>query len=162
MRPRTIWISLFGLALAGAVSAQTSFSGELKCDKPDPAYKIDVGDKHALTLTKSRCTWPKPIHLGDSDTKDGLSIATGEVDGDKSSEKGHHEGTVASGDKYYVAYEGTAMLRDGAPQSVTGTYRFKGGTGKLKNLKGGGSYKGTPNADQSITFQVTGSYSIPK
>ncbi len=35
------------------------------------------------------------------------------------------------------------------------------GTGKLKGIKGGGTYKGTAGADDSITYAVEGEYSLP-
>ena len=164
MRAKAVFGFLIGVAVCGWAGAQTKLSGELKCDKPSKMEKIDAGDRegHALTLSENKCTWTKPAKLGDTETKDGVSVATGEVDGNKSTEKGYHHGTTANGDKIYVRYQGTAMMKDGKPQSVTGTYRFAGGTGTMKTLKGGGTYKGTPNADGSITFAIRGSYSLPK
>ena len=40
--------------------------------------------------------------------------------------------------------------------------RFSSGTGKLKGLKGQGTYKGKGNADGSITYEVEGEYTLPK
>ena len=162
MKVKTVWVFLLGVTLAGFATAQTKLSGELKCDKASKLEKIDAGDRegHALTLSETKCTWTKPAKLGDTETKDGVSVATGDADAAKSTEKGYHHGTMANGDKIYVRYEGAAMMKDGKPASITGTYRFAGGTGKMKNLKGGGTYKGTPAADGTVTFAIRGSYTL--
>jgi hypothetical protein len=52
-------------------------------------------------------------------------------------------------------------LKDGKPVSGEGTWSFTSGTGKLKGIKGKGTYKGTANADGSMTYQVDGEYSLP-
>jgi len=45
---------------------------------------------------------------------------------------------------------------------ISGTPRMRAsGTGKLKGIKGGGTYKGTAGADGSITYAVEGEYSLP-
>jgi hypothetical protein len=53
-------------------------------------------------------------------------------------------------------------MKDGAPQTAEGTWTYNGGTGKLKGIKGKGTYKGTGNADGSVTFQIDGEYTMPK
>jgi hypothetical protein len=40
-------------------------------------------------------------------------------------------------------------------------WTFTTGTGKFKSIKGKGTYKGTPNADGTVTYEVTGEYSLP-
>ena len=163
MRARGILV-LAGFAFAAAVSAQTKVSGELRCGKPDPYQKVDTGDRpnHAVTLSKSHCTWTKPTEMAGSPTKDGDSVATGEIDGDKSWEKGFHTGTVASGDKFYVRYTGEGMSKDGKMVGAKGTYTFAGGTGKLKGLKGKGTYSGKPDANGDVIFHIEGAYTLPK
>ncbi len=53
-------------------------------------------------------------------------------------------------------------MKNGAPQSAQGAWSFTGGTGKLKGIKGKGTYKGTFSADQSINYEVEGEYGLPK
>jgi hypothetical protein len=44
---------------------------------------------------------------------------------------------------------------------VTGTFRFTGGTGRFKNVRGSGTYSGTSNADLSTaTFRQEGKVSF--
>jgi len=147
--------------VATAAAAQTKVSGQLQCGKPDEMHAIDVGDRagHAMTVVKVSCTWPKPIDLGGSATKEGTSVATSERSGNKSWEKGSHVGTTADGDKFFVRYQGAGTLKDGVPESTSGTWTFVGGTGKHKTLKGKGTYKaGAPDANGNMTFDIEGEY----
>ena len=53
-----------------------------------------------------------------------------------------------SGDEIYHKWEGShkTIVKDGAWESTfQGTFQYVGGTGKFKNIKGGGTYKGTVN-----------------
>lgn len=161
MRFRGSLVFLLGASLATAAAAQTKISGQLQCGKPDEMHSIDVGDRanHAMTVSKVSCTWSKPMDIGGSPTKDGASVATAERSGNKSWERGSHAGTTADGDKYFVRYQGSATLKDGKPESISGTWTFAGGTGKHKTLKGKGTYKSaTMDADGKITFDVEGEY----
>ena len=45
--------------------------------------------------------------------------------------------------------------------SSEGTWTYTGGTGKLKGIKGKGTFKGTPNPDGTMTYQVDGEYQLP-
>jgi len=165
MRIRTLSLFLLTVAVAAAAAAQTKTSGTFQCGKPDPFQKVDVGDKpnHSLTLSKVACTWTKPFEIGGVAIKDGASTATGEISGDKSWEHGIHYSNMANGDRIFVKYQGSAKLKDGAPQSAEGTWSYTGGTGKMKGLKGKGTYKsGPPAADGSMTFEVDGEYQLPK
>jgi hypothetical protein len=48
------------------------------------------------------------------------------------------------------------------PESAEGTWSFVGGTGKLKGLKGKGTYKGKYAADGTSTYEIEGEYELPK
>jgi hypothetical protein len=52
--------------------------------------------------------------------------------GTVTSARGVEWGTMANGDKYFVRYQGTATAKEGAPPTISGTWSFTGGTGKLK------------------------------
>ena len=163
MRFKAPFLSLSFLALATVASAQTRISGTLQCAKADPAYSIDVGDEpgHAMVMVKVACTWSKPIEMAGSQAKDGYSIAWTEVRGGKTSESGIHGGSLASGDKYYVRFQGTGTTAPDHTGSVSGTWSFTGGTGKLNGLTGKGTYKTTTAADGTGTVQVEGDYKTP-
>jgi len=163
MRVRGALLFLAAAALATAASAQTKVSGELSCGQPDPMHKIDAPDGaagHALTLVKIHCTWTKSIDLGGAKLKDGDSVGIGEVQGNSASERGFHVDNVDNGDKLYVRYQGTSVSKDGKPVSGKGTYTFAGGTGKMKGIKGKGTYSGKPDDKGNMVFQVEGEYTF--
>ncbi len=69
---------------------------------------------------------------------------------------------MANGDKAYYRYQGTAVLKDGMPQTEEGRWSLIRGTGKLKGVKGKGTYKGKAGADGTMTYEVEGEYELPK
>jgi hypothetical protein len=164
MRFRTALAFLAGVALAAAASAQTKTSGTAECAKPDPAHMIEVGDKpnHSMGVSKSTCTWSKPMEMAGAKTKDGYSVASVDTTGGKSSSRGIHVTTMDNGDKIYVRFQGNATLKDGAMQTDSGTWSYTGGTGKLKGIKGKGTYKGKASAGGGMTYEIEGDYTLPK
>jgi hypothetical protein len=166
MKGKLSLVFLMTMALAAFATAQTKIAGTLQCAKSDPSHSIEVGDKpgHVMVVEKAACTWAKPLEMGGSQTKDGVSVQTMEVSGGKSSGSGTHWGTMVSGDKYFVRFQGKATLdKDGVVQSVNGTWSYTGGTGKLKGLQGKGTYKsGKANADGGSTVEIEGDYKLPK
>lgn len=163
MRFRMALAFLAVAALAAAASAQTKTSGTVECAKPDPAHMIEVGDKpnHSMGLSKSTCTWTKPMEIAGAKTKDGYSVASDDTMGSKSNSRGTHISTMDSGDKIYVHFQGTGTVKDGALQSDSGTWSYIGGTGKLKGIKGKGTYKGKGTAN-GVTYEIEGDYTLPK
>jgi hypothetical protein len=161
MKVRGTVVFLCALALAVAASAQTKVSGTATC-KADPMTPVEVGDApgHMLGVQKANCTWAG-LEIAGSAAKDGVSVATVEVRGNNGASRGYHTGTVASGDKWTCSFQGKSVSKDGKPVSDSGTWAFTSGTGKLKGIKGKGSYKGTPNADGSTSIQIEGEYSVP-
>jgi hypothetical protein len=155
---------LLQLVLVTVAGAQTKISGTIQCGKPDPQQSIDVGDRpnHSLGISKSTCTWTKPMEIGGGQTKEGFSVASTDVSVGKAQSSGYHVTTMAGGDKFNVRYHGTDTMKEGTPPSSEGTWSFTSGTGKLKGIKGKGTYKGTGAADGTMTFEVEGEYELPK
>ena len=164
MKVRFLLVIAMALALTFAAEAQTKQSGTLQCAKPDPMHAVEIGDNsnHSMVVSKYTCSWTKGMEMGGSAAKDGASTEIGEMTGSKSTGSGVHWGTTASGDKYFVRYSGKASYtKEGTPDTISGTWRYTGGTGKLKGLTGKGTYKGKGNADGSATFEVEGEYTLP-
>src|SRR5215471_7640489 len=117
MTLRRMTVFAFALALAPVVLAQTKISGTLQCAKPDPVYKIDVGDTpgHAWQLSNDQCTWTKAVEMGGVQSKDGASATMQDVTATKVMSHGTHIGTMANGDKYYVKFQDTMKMKNGAP-----------------------------------------------
>jgi hypothetical protein len=161
MRIKTALLFLGAAALAASAVAQTKTSGTAQC-KPDPPAPVPVGDTagHSFAIGKAHCTWTG-FAIGGVPYKDGVSVSMDEIEGDKTTFTGNHIATLANGDKANARFQGTATTKDGKLQSSSGTFTFASGTGKVKGIKGKGTFKGTPNADGTVTFQVDGEYTMP-
>lgn len=164
MRLGKVGVFLLAMAIAAGASAQTKISGTTQCQKADPSHMIEVGDMpgHSLGVGKSMCTWTKPMEIEGLKAKDGYSVFTMHMSGDKSNSSGTHSDTMDNGDKIYVSFEGITTMKDGAMMADAGKWHYTGGTGKLKGIHGGGTYKGTANPDGSTTYEVEGTYSLGK
>jgi hypothetical protein len=149
------------MAMAASAGAQTKFSGSCKQGKPDPNYTATVGDRpgHAIVLGKVKCAWTKG-DLGGLALKEEDDTFTSDVSGKTSRDKGYGVGTTASGDKYFVSFEGTTTYEKDAPVSATCTWKFSGGTGKLKGLTGKGTCTGKFDATGAAAFDIEGEYQV--
>ena len=67
---------------------------------------------------------------------------------------------MASGDKWTCSFQGRSSRRTESP-SATRNLGLREGSGKLKGIKGKGTYKGTPTADGTMTYTIEGEYSLP-
>ncbi len=163
MRIRILFASLIVLSLATLATAQTKISGTAQCGKPDPQHMIEVGDRanHSLVIGKVNCTWTKPWEAEGVQAKGGTSVVSEDMKGNRSTGRGYHTGTMANGDNYYVTFSGTSTYKDGAPESAEGKWSFTGGTGKLKGIKGSGTYKGK-GGPEGITYDIEGEYELSK
>ncbi len=152
------------LGLATLVPAQTKISGTVQCGKSDEQHMLEVGDHpgHSLMISKGKCSWTKPMEIAGTQTKEDVGTNFDEVRGNKSQGHGYVVGTMANGDKMYVRIQGSSTLKDGTVETAEGAWNFTGGTGKLKGVKGKGTYKGKGAADGSATYEVEGEYELPK
>ena len=164
MRIKTLLSFLVVFALAAVASAQTKVSGTLQCGKPDQQQAIEVGDRpnHSFVISQMKCTYPKPVEIAGVQSKEGVYTLFSEVSGNRSHGQSYGVVTMTNGDKCYVRPQGSATLKDGVLESAEGTSSFVGGTGKLKGLKGKGTYKGKGAPDGTSTFEVEGEYELPK
>jgi hypothetical protein len=163
MRSKLFLIVALVLTLASTAVAQTKTTGTVSCAKPDPAYSIDVGDRpgHSLSLIKSVCTWTTPMEISGLQTKEGYDVTSGDASGAKARGSGYHVSTMSNGDKIYVRYQGNDTIKDGKPETTEGTWSYVGGTGKLKGIKGKGTYKGKADAGGNMVVEVEGDYELP-
>jgi len=161
MRFRFALVSFAIFAMAAMLSAQTKITGTASC-KADPMTPVEVGDTagHALAVQKASCTWAG-LEMTGSAAKDGVSVAAADIHGNNSMSRGYHTGTLASGDKWTCSFQGKGVSKDGKPVSDSGTWMMISGTGKLKGIKGKGTFKGTPNADGTMSYAIEGEYSVP-
>jgi hypothetical protein len=148
---------------ATTASAQTKVAGTAQFGKADPQHMLPAGDRpdHSLGIDQLKCTWTKPQDIGGDKTKDGVSTETQDISGNNVRAHGMHVTTMESGDKYFVSYQGTGTLKDGALRSAKGTWMYTGGTGKLKGIKGKGTYTCAPSGD-GVSCDIEGEYQLAK
>ncbi len=155
-----IFVGVCVVALSSMTFAQNKVSGTAHCNKPDVQQKVDISDHtgHMLTLTQAKCTWTKPLDVDGVQSKDGEDSGVSDVYGMAGTGHGYYIDTMANGDKSFVKWQGKQSA-DGAAE---GTWKYVGGTGKFKTLKGSGTYKGKAEQDGSVTFDVEGEYTLGK
>ncbi len=143
--------------------AQTKISASLQCGKPDDQHMIAVGDhpNHSLGVEHFKCTWTKPLEIAGTNSKDGVSTAFDEVTGTSFRVRGYHVSNMANGDKFYVYYGGEGALKEGVAQSLKGAWIVTGGNGKVKGLRGKGTYECTA-AGEVFSCNIEGEYQLPK
>jgi len=163
MTIRKIVVFLAALGLPALATAQTKVSGTVVCAKPEKELSIPVEGQagHAYAISQGKCTWTKPMEIAGSKTKEDVFTNFDEIKGDVAQGHGSGLGTLVSGDQFNVRIEGKTLLKAGAPLSSTGTWKFEGGTGAIKTLKGGGTYT-CKNGPDGMTCEVSGDYSVPK
>jgi len=163
MSMRTAVVLLAAVASAPLAQAQTKISGTVQCAKPAQEFSIPVEGEagHAYAISKGTCTWIKPMEIAGTKTKDDVLTNYDEIKGDTAQGHGDGVGTLVSGDQFRVRLDSKTILKDGAPLSSDGKWKFVGGTGALKTVKGGGSYtcKAGP---EGMTCEVSGDYSVTK
>ena len=147
---------------ATTAAAQTKITGTVQCGKPDPQHVIPVGDRpdHNLGVEQSKCTYTKPMEIGGAKSTEGVSTATNDISGNTVRTRGFHVATMDSGDKFFVWYQATGEVKEGALQGK-GTWGFTGGSGKLKGIKGKGTYTCAPSGD-AVACEVEGEYQLAK
>jgi hypothetical protein len=161
MGSRTMLLGLCIAALITWASAQNKISGTAKCGKPDVQQKVDVPDHpgHAISVSQSKCTWTKPMEVAGIKSKEGVTTPLDDIHGDTAHSHGYYVDTMENGDKAFVSFQGSASMKD---NTSDGKWNYTGGTGKLKGIKGNGTYKGKGAEDGSTTFDVEGEYTLPK
>jgi hypothetical protein len=87
-------------------------------------------------------------------------VATLDVTPTRASGSGTHVDTMEGGDKVFAAYRYTTPVKDGKAVDAHGTWSYTSGTGKLKGIKGSGTFKTTFAEDGTSTTEVEGEYTL--
>jgi len=144
------------LALVGAsclwsagAAAQTKVAWSDSCSKADPDYSVPVGDpdSHTFGLGQLKCHATKPAEIGGDKGKEAVVTSATATSGNKSHQHGIYVLSMESGDKVSLPYQGTTTLKDGKPTGASGTWSFAAGTGKLKGIKGKGTWHCSASGD---------------
>jgi len=166
MKCKSLGLAVLFAAIAVSALAQTHISGTCKYgkDNPPPTNSIEVGDQpgHVLLLGKGSCTWSVPVEMAGLKSTTATNVEAVDVTVAKFADRGYVVISMENGDKVYGRYQGTGTMKDGAPNASGGTYSFTSGTGKLKGVKGKGTWKTAPTPDGAGELQVDGDYSLPE
>jgi len=163
MKYKSLGLAVLLASFAASALAQTHMSGTGKCDKPNSPQPIEAGDQagHVLMIEKSSCTWSVPFEMAGLKSTTYTTAEAVDATGAKFQDRGYIVITMENGDKAYVRSQGTGSVKEGA-FTAEGTWSYTGGTGKLKGLKGKGTYKGSGAAGGASESQVEGEYSLPE
>ena len=141
--------------------AQTRISGTVECGKPDKvdALKLSDGPNHFFVVSQGKCTWTTPLAIAGTESKDDVATVFKEVRANRDHLRGYVTDTTASGDQFTYRLLGDQVLTEGKTESEKGKWTITTGTGKLKGLKGKGTYTGKLHGDQMV-FHVEGEYEL--
>jgi hypothetical protein len=167
MRKTMLLLAVFGLVgllflIPLSAVAQTKASGTLDCDKADPMHVIQIPDREGFSyaISQNKCTWTKPMTIAGIDGKEFINTAFSETAG--ASIRTTATGATNYGtDRVYSRSTGTL---DQKTLTYSGKWTFISGTGKLRGIKGAGTYtckaKGAdPGA--GYTCESEGEYTLP-
>ncbi len=163
MKYKSLILTALLAASAGSALAQRKISGTCKGGKPDTSQSIEVGDQagHMLIVEKGSCTWSVPFEMGGLKATTSTTAETVDVTGAKVQDQGYIVISMDNGDKAYARFQGMGNIKDGAATGE-GTWSLTSGTGKLKGLKGKGTYKASGASGGAGEFQFEGEYSLPE
>ncbi len=156
---------LFAASLIAAPElAAQRLTGQGSCTRPDSTHAIPVGDRpgHLFALARVRCTWTRPFEIAGNRATGGMAVQFDELIGNTSRFHGVFSDVMSSGDTVHYRYQGTGNFKDGKPQSAEWSWTYAGGTGKLGNLKGKGSCKGSWNREGINTWRCPGDYQLSR
>ena len=164
MKSKTVVLGLLLTACAGAALAQSKISVTGTCGKPDAQHVIEAGDRagHVLVVTQISCTWTTPMEMAGLKSKSYTVAASADSAGGHSQARGYVVTIMDNGDKAYIRFQGTGTSKEGGAHSSEGTWSYTGGTGKLKGLKGKGTYKSSGATADATEDQVEGEYTLPE
>lgn len=140
-------------------SSLVDIKGTLRCDKPSPAYSIDVPDRagHSVMLEKRSCNWTEPLVILGTKTKDGVWVSFMERMEGRLHPHSFETDTLEGGEKITMQTTGQ-VAADKGPTTAKGRFNFMRGTGRFKGIKGGGTYEGNVDADDVLTLKLEGTY----
>jgi hypothetical protein len=149
------------LPLAVSAFGQTKMTATMDCGKPEQTHAIPVPDRagYAFEISQTKCSYTKSFGIEGLDAKTFASVGFNEVTG--SIIRGIFSGvtTFTNGDKSFARGSVTADA-----SNSPGKWSFTGGTGKLRGIKGGGTYtcklKGS-GPDSGSACEIEGAYTLP-
>ena len=143
------------ISFSAQAAEKKKYSGTNKFGPPISRTVVSPGDdpKHELVLYFRRDTTTS----SDPDRDGTEEIVFGQSDSvaGTGTSRGYFRRLFKNEDTYFGSYEGTlktTVEEDGSREmTLEGTYKLTGGTGKFKNIKGGGTYRGKATAEGAFS-----------
>jgi hypothetical protein len=111
-------------------------------------------------IMKMSCTFNVPLEIaGLKATTYSVAEAT-EMSGAQLQDRDYLVMKMDNGDKAYARTQDVGSMKEGGAFTDEGTWSIIGGTGKLKGIKGKGTYKGSGVAGGTEDTQMEGEYSL--
>jgi len=134
--------------LSGSVTATVRLESTLNLeDQPNHQMQIcEVRGKQQSPDAK----WNNSIlsYWGMADLQSGSGV-----------QRGYYVNEHQDGDRDFGSYEGRITV-NGSDVTLEGKFIFTGGTGKLKGIRGSGSYKGKMISPTEIQMNWSGAYEV--
>ena len=120
------------------------------------APKLTIGGQATDRL---KCTWRRPAK--DFNEAEHIVYEQHDSVAGTGTHRGYYTNRLKNGDTEYGSFEGTfktTFKEDGSWEMTTweGTWKSNGGTGKVKNIKGGGTYRGKATAEEGALTEFEG------
>jgi hypothetical protein len=123
---------------------------------------INDDRQHSVSLDQRPCRSDAPIEIGGLTGTEYVVYGVDDVQDGQSVDRGYVVGTMKNGDRYFLKYQGAATMKGNAPDHLEGTWTFTGGSGRLKDLRGGGTYTAKPTTNGvGMEFVIQGDYELP-
>jgi hypothetical protein len=143
------------LSFSAQAGEKKKITGTNKEGPPISRTVVFPGDdpKHELDLTVRRDTTTSSEP--DWDGTEEMNYGQGDSVAGTGTHRGYVRRFYKNGDTTWGSYEGThktTVKEDGSSETTwEGTWKDTGGTGKFKNIKGGGTYRGKATAQGAST-----------
>lgn len=142
--------------------AQIKVSGKLTCAKPivnamEPAQDVPG---HLIGFAKANCSWDRAPVITGMKARATFIVEHRDVQGSALTTRGYSGTVYGAADSAIVRYEGGGQVKKDGSGELAGKWTYVRGTGKLRGIQGGGTYKGTGAADGSSSVEVVGEYTL--
>ncbi len=157
---RTVWVASALLLLASSALGQNRVHTKWRCPKPSALHTLAVGDapNHNFTIIQGGCKSTASAALFPEDESEYTEFQ--EMRNVSVRAQGRMNVTMKNGDRVYYSYEGSFSTDTTKPFSQQ--WKFDGGTGSYKSIKGSGTWSGMVHADGTGEMECAGTCSIGK
>ncbi len=165
MRSNVSLATVFFLLASGPMQSQTkgSFTETSVCAVSSVHQTVQINDdrQHSISIDQRPCTSRQPIEIGGLTGTEYVTYGFDDIQNGHSVDRGYVVGVMKNGDRYFLTYEGTATMNGIVPKHLEGRWTFTGGSGRLKQLQGSGTYTALPSPKGEMEFVIQGNYEVP-